>query len=200
MFKKTTLAALLAAAVLTLGTANTFANPAQGRGNQSDRGREEQSYKIEQMQKMTPEQKEIWKNWKQKNLTIQKKMISKQVEWNWITPEIGKLRVEKLEAWVANDTPGERSEFTKKSKESHPKGTKLQQKRLNIQGNMTDEQKIEMQNWKKEMVNLRKEWTVQQLQWGWLTQDQADKKNQRLDNWETREHKQPGFHKRGPKH
>ena len=64
---------------------------------------------------------------------------------------------------------------------------------------MTDEQKAEMQNWKKEMVNLRKEWTAQQLQWGWLTQDQADKKNQRLDNWETREHKQPGFHKRGPK-
>ena len=199
MFKKTTLAALLAAAVLTLGTANTFANPAQGRGNQSDRGREEQSYKIEQMQKMTPEQKEIWKNWKQKNLTIQKKMISKQVEWNWITPEAGKLRIEKLEAWAANDNPGERIGSTKESKGDHKKGTQTHQKKLNIQGNMTDEQKADIQNWKKEMVNLRKEWTAQQLQWGWLTQNQADQKNQRLDNWETREHKQPSFHKRGSK-
>ncbi|MBP7247857.1 MAG: DUF2680 domain-containing protein [Negativicutes bacterium] len=199
MFKKTTLAALLAAAVLTLGTADTFANSAQGKGAQSDRGRQEHSYKMEQMEKMTPEQKEVWKDWKQKNLTIQKKMISKQVEWNWITPEAGKLRIEKMETWAANENPGERIGATKQSKGDHQKGTQTHQKKLNIQGNITDEQKAEMQNWKKEMVSLRKEWTAQQLQWGWLTQDQADRKNQRLDNWETREQKQPGLHKRGPK-
>lgn len=198
MFKKTTLAALLAAAVLSLGASDTFANPNQGRGNHSDK-RQQYSVVLEQMKKMTPEQKEVWKNWKQKNLTLQKKMISKQVEWNWITSEAGKLRVERLEAWAANENPGERIGFTKKAKPEQSKSTKTQQRKFHIQGNMTDEQKAEMQNWKKEMISLRKEWISQQLHWNWITQKQADQKIQRLNNWEMKEHKSPKSHKQNHK-
>lgn len=40
--------------------------------------------------------------------------------------------------------------------------------------NLTDEQKEQIATWHKQAIEQRKQMMLQQVQWGWISQDQAD--------------------------
>lgn len=212
MFKKTTFAALAAAVVLTFSTATSFANPYYHGGHHRMNG-DHGGYVAERMEQMTPDQKNIWKDWKQKNADLEKRIISKQVEWNWMTPEQGKARLERIDNWVKNDQPmtrkwdGDRRNdsdsrpYHKNNENYYGHGgrgyhhwnndndrpaknfSEDRQKKFDYQASLTDEQKTQLQTWKTEKAELKKEWVNLQYNWGWITKEQAEYRIARLDDW-----------------
>lgn len=209
MFKKTTFAALAAAVVLTFSTATSFANPYYHGGGHHRMNGDSGGYIAERIEQMTPDQKNDWKGWKQKNVDLERRIISKQVEWNWITPEQGKACLERIESWVQNDQPmsrrvdGDRqnqlnSHYYHKNNENYGQGYHRQnndnnrptknfsadrQKKFDYQASLTDEQKTQLETWKAEKAQLKKEWVNLQLNWGWITKEQAEYRITRLDDW-----------------
>ncbi len=75
MMKKTTFAALAAAVVLTFNSAVSFANPAS-----HHRGDDNRTYLFTRMEQMNDSQRSEMTDWKMKNLALQKKIMTKQVE------------------------------------------------------------------------------------------------------------------------
>lgn len=190
MLKKTTLAALAATIVLTVAS-TSFANP----GGMHHRGGDDRGYIAYKMEQMTPDQKTTWKAWKSKNVELKKQIISKSATWGWITPDQAKERMEKLTTWAASDQPMHKtkeqrdhkdndwkmkSDSTKDHKQSKEE---MNQKRLDFQANMTEEQKSQLKQWRSEKAQLRTEWINQQYKWGWITKDQADYKVQQMSKW-----------------
>ena len=57
------------------------------------------------------------------------------------------------------------------------------QQRMNLQASLTAEQKTEVQQWRKEKAELRKDLVNKQLAWGWITKDQADYQLKRIEEW-----------------
>ena len=200
MLKKTTLAALAAAVVLTV-SGTSFANPGNGMHHRCGDNQGYISYKMEQM---TPDQKATWKEWKVKNVELKKQIISKSATWGWITPEQAKERMDRLNAWAASDQPMHKTEGQKGQKDGDwkmrnhsPKGDKqtkeeMHQKRMDFQANMTEEQKTQLKEWRVQKIQLKKEWVTQQYNWGWITKDQADYQITQLDK---RAEKEPFQHR-----
>ena len=184
MMKKTTFAALAAAVVLTFNSAVSFANPASHHRDDDNR-----AYLFTRMEQMNDSQRSEMTDWKMKNLALQKKIMTKQVEWNWITPEQAKRKIERTTEWT-NNTPTENRQRLQdhmknnpKSKEDRPMRDGSHQQRMNLQASLTAEQKAEVQQWRKEKAELRKELVSKQLAWGWITKDQADYQLKRIDEW-----------------
>lgn len=184
MMKKTTFAALSAAAILTLNSAVSFANPPSHHRVDDNR-----AYIFSRLEQMNDSQRSEMNDWKMKNLALQKKIMTKQVEWNWITPEQAKRKIERTTEW-ANNTPEENRQKFQKHMKNDPKRKEdrtLQegshQKRMNLQATLTSEQKAEVQQWRKEKAELRKELVNKELAWGWITADQANYQLKRIDEW-----------------
>ena len=62
----------------------------------------------------------------------------------------------------------------------------------NRQANLTDEQKTQMETWRKARVEQKKQELQKQVEWGWLTQAQADQEISWLEQHYT------GNYSRGP--
>lgn len=51
--------------------------------------------------------------------------------------------------------------------------------------NLTDEQKQQIETWQSQLIDNRKQVLNKQVEWGWITQDQADQQISRIQQWQS---------------
>lgn len=177
MFRKMTFAALAAVAVLTF---NSSISSSQVHSLEEER----------EQPSIATEGKNTWKEWKLKNLQLEKQMLTKQIEWNWLTLEDAKGRLQQFVSWAESDAlPNTKEPSLGNSKkiEKLPATQIKKITKLTYQTNLTPEQKSELQNWRKEKSNLKKDLVRQKLNWGWLSEKQASLFIKELNHWDSKD-------------
>ncbi|MGL5514390.1 MAG: DUF2680 domain-containing protein, partial [Sporomusa sp.] len=121
---------------------------------------------------LTDEQKAQISVWQQQMLEQRKQMLAQQVKWGWMTQAQADQRLSWIEDQMANDTYRSHRAMGMHAGNGYGCYGNYSQN----YSNLTDEQKAQITVWQQQMLEQRKQMIARHVEWGWITQAQADER------------------------
>jgi ethanolamine utilization protein EutP (predicted NTPase) len=163
---------------------------------------------MQQGANLTDEQKQQIATWQSQLIDNRSQMLKKQVEWGWITQAQADQQISNMQQWQKNGygmwmmrSGGAGMMGPGGTGMMGPGGSGMMGSRHQGYGmmwggegyyspyaqkasNLTDEQKTQIAKWQDQMIDNRKQVLKKQVEWGWITQAQADRQIEIMQQWQ----------------
>lgn len=150
---------------------------------------------MQQAPNLTDEQRQQIAQWQNQMLDNRKQVLQKQVEWGWITQAQADQQMAYMQQWQSN---GYGMWMSGGSMMGHGMmghgmmgmgmmwgGRGYYSPYSQYGTNLTNEQKEQMAQWQNQLIENRKQILQKQVEWGWITQDQANRQVSYMDQWQS---------------
>ena len=161
---------------------------------------------MQQATNLTDEQKQQIATWQNQLIDNRKQVLKKQVEWGWITQVQADQQIANMQQWQSNGygmwmmgaggggmmggsggMMGGGGGMMGKGNRGYGMmwgGNGYYSPYAQKAANLTDEQKQQMATWQTQMIENRKQVLNKQVEWGWITQAQADQQIANMQQWQ----------------
>jgi len=153
---------------------------------------------------LTDEQREQITQWQNQMIDNRKQVLQKQVEWNWLTQTQADQQINYMHQWQNNGYGmwmmgsgwGGGSMMGHGMMGGGMMGHGVMGMGMMWGGQgyycpylrqspaLTDEQREQITQWQNQMIDNRKQVLQKQVEWGWITQDQADQQIKYMNQWQ----------------
>lgn len=156
---------------------------------------------IQQAANLTDEQKEQIATWQNQLIDNRKQILQKQVEWDWITQAQADQQISRMQQWQTNGYgmwmrgpggPGMMGPGGPGMMGAGNPGYGMMWGGAGYHypyaqkaASLTEEQKQQIASWQEQMIENRKQILQKQVEWGWITQAQADQQISRMQQWQS---------------
>ena len=152
---------------------------------------------LQQEPTLTEDQRQQLSQWQNQMTENRKQMLQKQVEWGWITQEQANQQINYMQQWPRNGygmwMMGARMNSNGMGHGMRAHGSRGHGLMWGGHGyyspyshhaaNLTAEQQEQIKEWQNQMMDNRKQMLQKQVEWGWITQEQADQQITYMQQW-----------------
>lgn len=151
---------------------------------------------------LTDEQREQITQWQNQMIDNRKQVLQKQVEWGWITQTQADQQINHMQQWQNNGygmwmmgagwgggmmghgmMGGGMMNHGVMGMGMMWGGKGYYCPYLRHSSDITDEQREQISQWQNQMLDNRSQILQKQVEWGWITQDQADQQIKYMQQW-----------------